>query len=98
MKNQALVTALIAIAAAAGGTAFADEGVAFKLEPAFVSTVTRAQVQAEVLQARKDGTLQVIGDADKPVVFESKAARSDVRAQAVQSVRNHVVNVDQLGS
>lgn len=98
MKTQTIATALIAFAALGSGAAFAEETYGHQAETGFVSTLTRAEVQAQVLQARKDGGLQIVGDADKAPAFVSTAERSQIRAEAVQSVRNHVLAVDQLGS
>lgn len=54
------------------------------------STVTRAEVNNEVLMAREQGTLQ-INNATYPVLAESAAvprSRSEVRAEAIQSVQD----------
>jgi hypothetical protein len=48
-------------------------------------SVTRAQVKAEVLRARKAGELIAAGEAIQggPIAYKSSAARSDVKAQFV---------------
>lgn len=54
------------------------------------STQTRAQVQAELAQARADGTLQLAHSEYAPVALtESERSRAEVRAEAVAANRAH---------
>ena len=49
----------------------------------WTSTKTRAQVQAELFQARADGTTQVYAESyNPPMVAKSSLTREEVRAQA----------------
>ncbi|MEC4718114.1 DUF4148 domain-containing protein [Noviherbaspirillum sp. CPCC 100848] len=54
------------------------------------STKSRAEVRAEVEQARKDGTLRVSNSADypQPPATANTRTRAEVRAEAVQANRN----------
>jgi hypothetical protein len=74
-------SALIALASvAATSAAFAESDNNYP-EIASVSTKTRAEVQAELVQARKDGTLLVGNDNNYPVIVE--AASSKTRDQVL---------------
>ena len=82
MKTTTLFAAL-ALSLAAGGAAFAQEIVA---EPAqtFTSQKTRAQVQAELVQARAEGKLyhgEVQPERREP--FISTLTRAQVRAETL---------------
>ena len=49
----------------------------------WTSTKTRAQVQAELVQARADGTAQTYSESyNPPMVAKSTVTREEVRAQA----------------
>ena len=99
MKTQTIIAStFIALASLAGGSAFADGGDVFRPEPAFVSKVSRAAVQAEVLAAQKAGTLRFAGERDLPAVFTSTTNRDMVLAGAIESVKHPMYSVDKLGS
>lgn len=70
MKNRLLIAAVIALSAAATvGSVFAERP--YPDEPAAVSTKTRAEVQAELEQAIKDGSLINSGEGGYSVSVES---------------------------
>ena len=84
--SKILTPVLFALATAAAGSAFAG---GYNTYPEIVSapsTVTRAQVQAELAQAAKDGTLQV-NDATYPVVAQAggQATRAEVQRATLAS-------------
>ena len=74
--------ALLSLAAAFSAHAESpsrDDGAA----QVWTSTKTRAQVQAELFQARADGTTQVYAESyNPPTVAKSTLTREEVRAQA----------------
>lgn len=88
--NRKQVFAALAIAFA-GNAAMAFEATEFEV-PA--STLTRAEVKAELAQAQRDGTLLSGGEAtvfvDRPVA--SVRSRDDVRAEARAFVRSGEFN------
>ena len=99
MKTQTIIAStFIALASLAGGSAFADGGDVFRPEPAFVSKVSRAAVQADVLAAQKAGTLRFAGERDLPMAFMGTADRSMVLAGAIESVKHPMYSADKLGS
>jgi hypothetical protein len=51
------------------------------------STTTRAAVRAEVLQARRDGTLNRVSDVDNAPVASARS-RDEVRKEAIAATRN----------
>ena len=71
----------LSILAVAGGAAFADDITI--ANDAFTSQKTRAEVTAEVLQARAAGQLQFASevDAGTPVATTSTLTRDQVRAE-----------------
>ena len=79
MKTYSIIAAA-AIAFAFAQTAFAQEAT-YELPQPVASAKSRAGVNAEVLQARADGTLH-IGEADWPRInFVAQKSRSEVRAE-----------------
>lgn len=52
------------------------------------STLTRAAVRAEVLQARRDGTLNSLNEMDTPPVVSSVRSRDEVRKEAIAATRS----------
>jgi hypothetical protein len=91
MNAKQLIAATVL--AVVGGVAIADEITVFHDAP---STLTRAEVKAELDRARAENTLPSLGE-DAVVAVESPvstAARADVRAEARAFARsNHEVNV-----
>lgn len=78
----AFATAAIAASAALGGNAFAQEAT-YELPKPFVSSITRAEVRAEVLQARAEGTLNVTeADFQERADFVPTKTRTQVKAEA----------------
>lgn len=87
--TQLVASSLLALASVAAGNAFADSyGRNYPASPSAPSTVTRAQVQAELAQASRDGTLSSIHDGDKyPVIVNADPAKTfgQVRAELVEA-------------
>lgn len=79
--------AVAVLSLAAAGTAFAGttyHGDAAVISPVAQSTVTRAQVQAELVQARADGSLKFWSSSYNPfAAVKSVKSRAEVRAEAV---------------
>jgi hypothetical protein len=73
---------------AATGSVFAAEWADFS---DFVPTKTRAEVVAELKQAQADGTLAASQSeiAVLPQLAGNARSRAEVRAEAIQSVKNH---------
>jgi Domain of unknown function (DUF4148) len=91
MKTKLIAATVVALAAMSGVSAFAST-YSDNLPVKVSSNTTRAQVQADYLQARKEGTLPQVGEAGEyaaavkaPVA--SSVTRAEVRAQAIQSAR-----------
>lgn len=81
--TKILSSALIAAAAFSAASAFAGDDNSYPVLPVQASTVTRAQVQAEVVQAQRAGTLR-ISDHDYPgnvATFASTKTRDQVKAE-----------------
>jgi len=97
MKTSTLIAA-IAVSFAAAGTAFAQEAT-YELPQPATSSVTRAQVQADLAQARADGSLRVTeADYQKGAPSESIRSRADVRAETLTAIANgevHLLNSEQ---
>ncbi len=101
MKNQLIAAALLTLAAGAANAACASASLQPELcppEASAPSTLTRAEVLAEVLQAQKDGTLSIntltaSGNPSPgtPVnAAASQLTRDQVRAEAQQANRKPV--------
>lgn len=94
MNTKFIVTAVFAVAAMSGASAYAQNNLygeaALVIPPvASTSNVTRAQVQAEYLQARQKGELPVSPEgafAAAPSTATS-VTRVEVRAQAIVAAR-----------
>jgi len=86
--KQALVAVVVAFA---GTTAFAFEATQFEPPP---STLSRAQVKAELAQARADGTLMSRRGEASEFHDTVAATRSvaEVRAEARMAARAHKFN------
>lgn len=92
MKTKLISAAVIAIAALGSVNAFAmnrlEGEAATKLPPIdYTSNVSRAQVLADVLQARKDGTLPINSEVSLVVVpaTSQSVTRAEIRLQAAMS-------------
>lgn len=101
MKNQLIAAALIALSAGAANASCASASLQPELCPAEASapsTLTRAEVLAEVVQAQKEGTLFIntltaSGQTatGAPVSAEaSQLSRDQVRAEARQAARKPI--------
>jgi Domain of unknown function (DUF4148) len=93
MKTKLIAATVVALAAMSGVSAFA-QSYKDNFPVQVSSSMTRAQVQADYLQARKEGTLPQVGETGEytavvkaPVA--STVSRAEVRAQAIQAARAH---------
>ena len=85
MKTSTLVAAF-ALSFAAAGAALAQEAT-YELPQPLSSATSRAQVQAELQQARANGTLRVTeGDFQKPTPFIAQRSRADVQAETLAAI------------
>ena len=84
--SKILTPVLFALATAAAGSALAGGYNTYPEVASAPSTVTRAQVQAELAQAAKNGTLEV-NDATYPVVAQAghQATRAEVQRATLAS-------------
>jgi Domain of unknown function (DUF4148) len=93
MKTTALVTALsLAAAFAFSGAAHAQEAT-YELPQPAVSSKTRAQVQAEVHQARAAGTLQPTEAGWPQVAFVPQKTRAEVKAETLAAIASGEVRL-----
>ena len=93
MKNtKILASAVIALASVAAGSAFADSfDQQYPVVAPSHSTVTRAQVRAELAQAQKDGTWLVMGDdSSYPAIANigTPKTRAEVRAELLKAQKD----------
>jgi Domain of unknown function (DUF4148) len=80
--NPTKLIAALAFSFAASGAALAQEAT-YEYPQATTSSLTRAQVLAELQQARADGSLHITeGQTHKPAVFVAQRSRDAVRAEA----------------
>lgn len=91
--TKILASAVISLAFLAAGSAFAGDHdyAAVTVPAAASSTVTRAQVKAELAEAQKDGTLLNAGDdSNYPVSVQSGTpkTRAEVRAELMQAQKS----------
>lgn len=93
MNAKQLIAAVAMVAAT--GAVFAQSQDYAAPDAHFVPAKTRAEVTADVHHAYADGTLARRDGADSVIVAGATArSRADVRAEAVQSVRNQRVDVN----
>ena len=92
MNSKFIASAVVAIAALTGASAFAQTSLSGEAATAVVfpitaSNVTRAQVQAEYLQARKGGNVAVSNETAFAVApaTVSGVTRAEVRAEAAKA-------------
>jgi len=101
MKNQLIAVALLTLAAGAANASCATASLQPELCPPEVSapsTLTRAEVLAEVRQAQKDGTLAIntltaSGNTATGALVNAEASqltRDQVRAEARQATRKPI--------
>jgi hypothetical protein len=89
--SKFLASSLIALASVAATSAFADTyDREYPVVPSTHSTLTRAQVRAELLQAEKDGTMASFNDHNYPVIAPTGATktRAEVRAELIQAEKD----------
>ncbi len=88
--------ALLTLLVFTGGAALANEaGDELANRAAVQSSLSRQAVQQEYLDARRDGTLPVTSEAASlavSIVPVNEARRDEVRRQARQAARQHVVH------
>jgi Domain of unknown function (DUF4148) len=96
MNSKLIASTVVAIAALAGTSAFAQSSLGIYSESGYAtpntsSNVTRAQVQAEYLQARNSGSLPVSleGGVIAAQTSPSRVTRAEVVAQTVQWAKAH---------
>lgn len=94
MNVQQMIVALAV--SAATGSVFAAEFDAFPKEKPFVSTKTRVEIRADLAQARSQGLRARGVEPDLQVTAPERGGRSrmEVRAEAIESVRNHQHDLD----
>lgn len=93
MNVQRLIAALAVLAAT--GSVFAGDVDPFPKQQPPVSTKTRAEVQAELAQARAQGWVTGGEEPDYPKIqVKSTRSRAEVRAEAIESVKNRKRNPD----
>jgi DNA-binding IclR family transcriptional regulator len=98
MKTKLIAATVVALAAMSGVSAFAEGD--YTSKPIDLTTnTTRAQVQAEYLQARKEGTLVQVGEtgeyaAAMKAPVQSTVSRAEVRAQAIQWAKSRHADID----
>jgi hypothetical protein len=97
--NRIARIAAAALSLAAAGTAFADSPNAMDPLPS-VSTLSRAEVKAQVLQARANGTLRTSeADLNKSDVVASSRTRADVRAETLAAIaQGDILGGGELGT
>ncbi len=96
MKKIALIAypAIVALSMLAAVTAHAQSE-SMNLAPTgpSASGLTRAQVQAELFQARADGSLKVSAENYSPVIVTTfERTRAEVRAEAIAASRSRRAN------
>lgn len=101
MNAKKLITATFLFTL--GCSAFANDLLPFSEADNFVSTRTRAEVNAEVVQARRSGQVMAQGDLmpteQVATTTQNTVKRADARAEAAESAGNSHGNVDRrIGS
>lgn len=92
--RKLLATSLVALASVAATSAFADS---YDRETAQLasapSTLTRAQVRAELVAAEKDGSLAAVTDNNYPVIAPSGTplTRAEVRADLIKAEKDGTI-------
>jgi hypothetical protein len=82
MKHSSAASLAIAFVLAAAGNAFADD---ITMDPPFVSTASRAQVQEELRQFRTAGTNPWADGYDQLAGLRSSRSRAEVTAEFLPS-------------
>ena len=89
--SKILTPVLFALATAAAGSAFAGGYNTYPELPSAPSTLTRAQVQADLVQAAKNGALEM-NDATYPVVAEATGSKTRAEVQRELHAANQAVD------
>lgn len=94
MKKIAISMLVLSSAAAFAGNR--ADAVPLQPQVSLQSGLTRADVTAEYIRARNEGTLAIIGDAAplhaQPVTQGASRDRDAVKAEAVQAARAYVLH------
>lgn len=100
-RNTLIAASFAAFAALSGNAAFAQEAT-YEMPIPAVSNITRAQVQAELVQARRDGSMRVWSTSyNHMAAAKSLRTRDDVVAEVIAEHRNAnalVLNGEDSGS
>lgn len=92
MNTKLISTAAAILSVAAGSALAAADGADYKFTPAQASTVTRAELKAEAVQANQESQ-RVFPDPEGEVATAALTpaavtrSRADVKAEAVEKVR-----------
>ena len=96
--KSAVSTLVLAVAALGAASSFAAEAAKgtegeMLFAPAFTSTVTRAEVQTDLIRAAKSGQIipSIAGTTLKQPEFVSKRSVAEVRAEAVVAAHHPVI-------
>ena len=93
MNTKFIASTVIALAAMGSMSAFADTSDYTPPVAATPSTLTRAEVMADVMKARSEGTLQVTESGNLVVAQKtapsSQLSREEVRKEALQASRSN---------
>lgn len=94
--NAKQLIAAVAVFAAAGSVFAAGDLQSFPEQENFVSTKTRAEVHAEIAQARAEGVLahNEVSTSAPVVAAVSVKTREEVRAEAIRTAKTHKFSVD----
>jgi precorrin-4 methylase len=88
VKN--LITAVAVFAAAGSAFAFAQQTEFSEPDASFKSTLTRAEVRQQMVQAHSQGKLVMQQHTGQdPVYAKGQRSRAEVRAEAVEEARQH---------
>lgn len=95
--RKLLATSFVALASVAASSAFADSyDREFPVTAAAPgsSSVTRAEVKAELMQAEKDGSMTAFNDNKYPVIVNTGApkTRAEVRAEVAAALKAHTLD------
>lgn len=88
MNFKKLITAVAVFAAA--GSAFAQQTEFSESDAGFKSTLTRAEVRQQMVQAHSQGKLVMQQHTGQdPVYAKGQRSRAEVRAEAAEEARQH---------
>ncbi len=91
MNTKLIASTVVALAAMGSMSAFADTSDRMPQVAATPSTMTRAEVMADLQKASSEGTLQTTTESGNPVVAQkaapSQLSREEVRKEALQAAK-----------